>query len=102
MKIQIISDVHLEFYQSFPRIKKNPGVEIVCLLGDIGYPTERNYRDFLIYLSGLFRVVIVIAGNHEYYNVSKKKEEVDNYINDKVVNIENIHFLNNSTYNLEK
>jgi len=36
--------------------------------GDIGYPTTEIYRSFLYKQADQFEVVLVIAGNHEFYN----------------------------------
>jgi hypothetical protein len=45
MKLQYISDIHLEFFQVHPRFK-------VCapnlvLAGDIGYPKSSIYKEFI-------------------------------------------------------
>ena len=52
VKINYLSDLHLEFYDSldFHKIFKfdNNG-EILCLCGDIGYPEDKIYEDFLNY-----------------------------------------------------
>ncbi len=36
--------------------------------GDIGYPNKENYRAYLLEQADRFEHVLVVAGNHEYYN----------------------------------
>ena len=59
MKLQLLSDLHLETETFDP--KPNPGAEILILAGDID-STWLGYQRF----AGWPVPVIVIAGNHEY------------------------------------
>ncbi len=67
MRIQYISDIHLEFFKVLPKQIVRPVADILCLAGDIGYPFSSLYRDFLKQVSRDFKKVFLIAGNHEYY-----------------------------------
>lgn len=76
MKIQIISDIHLdrngiiadERYSSV----LYPSGEILVLLGDIAPIMSDNYRYFIDFCSSRFRYVIIVLGNHEYKNLPYK------------------------------
>lgn len=74
MKIQIVSDLHLEF--SDVNIKNANGADVLILGGDIMIAEKVlkpeseygiRFRDFLKRVSFQFPHVIYIAGNHEFY-----------------------------------
>lgn len=72
MNIQYISDLHLEFL-NISKIDKiikkiTANAPILVLAGDIGNPFKNHYRYFLSKMSLIFNIIIVIAGNHEYYH----------------------------------
>lgn len=100
MKIQYISDIHLEFYSKLPKI--DPIGDVLILAGDIGYPFSVIYKEFLIDMNNKFKKVFLITGNHEFYNCGKNKcktmEEIDDHIRDIIVqsNLNNISYLDNS------
>ena len=103
MKIQYISDIHLELLDS--NTAKNivdlilPQAEILVLAGDIGDPNKTEYTDFLVNVSKKFRKVFIIAGNHEYYgkSVNKTKQILQYVCNDLV----NVSFLDNTYEDFE-
>jgi hypothetical protein len=100
--LQCISDLHLEkndiYEQDFVNILK-PVSEIVILGGDIGNPFTEIYEKFVCYCSKNFTVVLIIAGNHEYYG--NTIQETDEKMNNLCVGngIGNVHYLNNKTFN---
>lgn len=65
-KFQVISDTHLE------KMSGNivPDIEALCpyliLAGDIGYPNQTTYWDFIEDASRKFELVFLILGNKEY------------------------------------
>lgn len=66
--MQVVSDIHLEHKKAkaaLPEIEVN--CDILCLLGDIGYPFLDGYKEFIGYQSKRFKNIIVVAGNHEFY-----------------------------------
>ena len=74
MKIQIVSDLHLEF--SDINIQNTKGANVLILGGDIMLAEKVlkpeseygvRFRDFLKRVSFQFPHVIYIAGNHEFY-----------------------------------
>jgi predicted phosphodiesterase len=72
MRIQILSDVHLELRQ-FGCIAANTfpaTAPVLALLGDIGDPSSLAYADFLLAQAERFDTVLVLCGNHEYYGRS--------------------------------
>lgn len=75
MKIQIVSDLHLEFSDYF--IKNENNADVLILGGDIMLAEKIllpeselgiRFRDFLKRVSFQFPHVIYIAGNHEFYS----------------------------------
>lgn len=112
MRIQYISDIHLEFYKTLKSIPSIPvEAPILVLAGDVGYPTLPIYWEFLERCSAEFKHVILITGNHEYYhtNTAIKKGRIltirmiDELIRSELERrrLSNIHFLHNSSVILE-
>lgn len=66
MRIQYASDLHLEFNRS--DIVLEPVAPVLVLAGDIGDPTSAQYRAFLADCARRWEHVVVVAGNHEFYN----------------------------------
>ena len=82
----MISDLHLEFHPTINNLSdlsskvpslfegiNNPNKGqtrdiILILAGDVGYPTEKNYWNFIEDCASKYKHVIYICGNHEYYN----------------------------------
>lgn len=98
MKIQYISDIHLEFMKdylvnSFINSIK-PCADILILAGDIGNPYQQRYKIFLEHVNTNFKKIFIIAGNHEYYK--NNIENTKKYIKDIVSEYKNISFLDNS------
>jgi Icc-related predicted phosphoesterase len=84
MKIQIHSDLHLEFEQYYPV----PEADILVLAGDIIVAHFLNsngelytrFKDFFKYISSNFKKTYYVLGNHEFYKSSI--EMVKDYIQD--------------------
>jgi predicted phosphodiesterase len=75
MKVQLVSDLHLEFSDCFD-IKNENNADVLILGGDIMLAEKVlkpeseygiRFRDFLKRMSFQFPHVIYIAGNHEFY-----------------------------------
>lgn len=96
MKFHYMSDLHLEFKEH--KLKNFDECDGLILAGDIGYPTEKIYFDFLQTASNLFKYVFVIKGNHENYNsdVSTTDENISNVCS----NFDNVHYLNNTFFDI--
>lgn len=72
MRINYLSDLHLEFADNYSFLKRNPLLvtgEILILAGDIGYLNDDNYvtHPFWDWASESYKQVIVLPGNHEFY-----------------------------------
>ena len=98
MKIQYISDIHLEFMKdnlvnTFINSIK-PCANILILAGDIGNPYQQRYKTLLEYVNNKFKKIFIIAGNHEYY--SNRVENTKDTIKKICKNYENVSFLDNS------
>jgi Icc-related predicted phosphoesterase len=115
MKIQLVSDLHLEFEDV--NIKNESNADVLILSGDIlvaddlrnqpadlsladipdeGYGRARRalrYRDFFLRVSFQFEHVIYIMGNHEHYH--GKFDKSAGIIRETIgyLNIHNIHLL---------
>ena len=108
--IQIVSDLHLEFsgvYQKMEEQDRFPtgNAPILCLLGDIGYPHGDKgdvYWQFVDKMIDRFQYIIIITGNHEYYQ--NEYHTVNDLIKQKLSNNDKYHnkvfFLNNETLEL--
>jgi DNA repair exonuclease SbcCD nuclease subunit len=71
MKIQICSDLHLEFASNKNWLKHHPLIpkgDILIIAGDT-YHLDKDYKnlDFISKVSESFEQVYIIPGNHEYY-----------------------------------
>jgi DNA repair exonuclease SbcCD nuclease subunit len=104
MKIQIVSDLHLEF--SDINIRNTNGADVLILSGDIlvaekllrPNSAEGNVaRDFLKRASFQFPHVVYIAGNHEFYNSGKFYQTVDDLRNYCSTQFNNVYFLERDT-----
>ena len=76
LKIQYASDLHLEMYTNRDEISDNPIIpvgDVLVLAGDITKMNDSHYSDQIFdYFSEKWKLVIMIPGNHEYYNADYK------------------------------
>jgi predicted MPP superfamily phosphohydrolase len=110
INFKVISDIHLEFYRGkkYLNLLKNilhafqnsNNNDFLLLSGDIGrVDTEHHYQQyshFLENMSRVFKNVIMIPGNHEYYG--SFIFETEKKLSDIVKNFKNVNLLNNSVY----
>ncbi|KAJ6248603.1 ser/thr protein phosphatase superfamily [Anaeramoeba flamelloides] len=81
VKLQIASDMHLEMLRKEEELLEysqnliQAKGDILALLGDIGDPFQDGYANFLIHLSNSFKLILVIAGNHEYYHIHSQEKD---------------------------
>ena len=112
MKIDVISDIHLDFYARFNRVKteafveklikskKDKIFEVLVIAGDIGH---YNYDNLYLIklLSKFYKKIFITWGNHDLYLLSSRYTEKYNYnsfnrLNEfkkMLKNIENVTFL---------
>ena len=75
LRIQIASDLHLEFYSQNdpPRFTDIlvPDAPVLALLGDISVISDpialEHYERFLTEAAGIFERILILLGNHEFY-----------------------------------
>jgi len=123
MKIQLVSDLHLEFEDIF--IKNENNADVLILSGDIlvvddlrnqpadlswkdvedsGFQRAKRclrYRDFFSRVSFQFPHVIYVMGNHEHYH--GKFDQTADIIRQTLgyLNINNIYLLDNETKDID-
>ena len=109
MKIQVVSDLHLDFS---PFVIQNEGAEVLVLAGDIveaihlhKVPFEqknetpvthsqiiaKRFRDFISDASLKFEQIVVVAGNHEFYD-GRWYDSID-WIREEYHKYPNVQFL---------
>jgi len=111
MKIQIVSDLHLEYRSKKIYDILVPSAPILCMVGDICVCGNKEdfdkFINFLDYFHTKFEAIVHVAGNHEYYtgehaspeelaentmtNIDKKLKKLGRQYN-------NYFYLNNSTW----
>lgn len=100
MLLQYLSDLHLETLTSSEARKLIesilPVAPVLVLAGDLGNPFSSFYKDLFEHVSSRFKVVFVVAGNHEFYG--KELEETLEQIEKVTSQFENVIFLNESSY----
>lgn len=79
MKIQYMSDLHLEFSDNSRWMKHNElpvTGDVLVLAGDIFYLKDKTapVMNFWKWASKNYRQVLIVPGNHEYYNYSDVME----------------------------
>lgn len=115
MELQIISDIHVEFWNSKDKFNFiTPVAPILILAGDIGCcgadEDFEQYKKFINELLPKYKYIIIIAGNHEYwYNPDERKRPpditntmlgVDKKIYNYCKTSPKLHYLNNSSIQL--
>lgn len=97
MKVAYCSDLHLEFYNGvYPDLFTD--AEVLILAGDICEARYiKKHIEFFKSLCNFYDHVIYVAGNHEFYRTELNKC----YAALKQINIDNLHFLQNDTVEIE-
>lgn len=70
IRLQILSDLHLESPAAYDIYDINPKAPFLALLGDIGYVRDDGFFPFLRKQLANFRVVFLVLGYHEAYHSS--------------------------------
>jgi len=95
MKIFQVSDIHLEYLKEIPSINEWPHADILCLCGDIGN-LEINpslFETFLQKCKEKYSEILLIPGNHEYYQSNCNLRMADRKLQDLCESC-GVHFLN--------
>jgi predicted phosphodiesterase len=94
MKFQYLSDLHLEHGN---KVVIDSCAEYLILAGDIGDPNN-DYFSFFEKISPKFKLIFVIAGNHEYYARKRSMSETEKLIAEILGKFKNIIYLQNNVY----
>ena len=97
---QYASDLNLE--KGFKRsiIPKKP---FLILAGDIGYPRDIEYKNFLYSMSVYFEKIFVLSGNHEYDTCKNGNfNEIDTIIEEICTGKNNLFYLQKKLFIIEE
>jgi len=99
MRIREMSDVHLEFAMMEITPLPNDDETILVVAGDLGVVSKpQRILSFLKQASQMFRAVIYVFGNHEFYlggSLTHSREILKQLI--KAEGLDNVHLLENET-----
>jgi predicted phosphodiesterase len=100
LKIQFLSDLHLEFRNNYKNLFNFSG-DILCLAGDIsacGNPEDLSkFIEFIKYVCSKYSYIFHVPGNHEYYNSegsSATMFQIENIFRNLDKEISNYYFMN--------
>ncbi|KAI8815528.1 Metallo-dependent phosphatase-like protein [Fimicolochytrium jonesii] len=99
-RLQIVSDLHLEFYLKKPLPEFTRHGDDLALLGDIGKPWEPTYKNFIEREASRFDNVFLLLGNHEYYHRYAPVENILAEAEKVAACFQNVHLLERSTFDL--
>lgn len=91
MTIDILSDLHLDFYFPadnvqtdaiksifdpifFDNKKRNPG-DVLVIAGDLGHSNSQNMEVLKIFQQEYYKYIVCVLGNHDYYLLNNSQEK---------------------------
>ena len=80
MRLQLISDLHTEFYD-MPKVNQIPlaeNLDVLVIAGDLVVPARQHpkvVRRVIQYFSDKVPYILYVSGNHEYYGGSREQVE---------------------------
>lgn len=112
VSVQIASDLHLEHVDAETILKLfneefrnnffgkiiNPSAEILVLAGDIGLPSSSIYRMFIGWCSEKFNQVLLVSGNHEYFNQTLDTDQIDALISNICYSYGNVIYMQKKVF----
>ncbi len=114
LPLQIVSDLHLEFHQEKQKFNfVKPAADILVLLGDICCCVSKVdfdvFERFITEILPLYKLIIFVAGNHEYYISKSETPTSESTIKATSIKIKDffkktspkLAFLNNNTLRLK-
>ncbi|MDH5450871.1 MAG: metallophosphoesterase family protein [Candidatus Bathyarchaeota archaeon] len=95
MKIQVLSDLHIEF--EYYTVKVVEETDVLVMAGD--FTVAKYLREIEAFARLIKKPIVYVAGNHDYYygvfnRVNETLEQLD-------CDISNFHFLNNGRVEIE-
>lgn len=105
LSIQVFSDTHTECIpqEKFLKYKNDKNTDnlwkdfvtinsdVIALVGDIGNPVLESYWSFIEYISKRCKIVLLVAGNHEYWGSDITTTET--LIRENIKKYDNVRFL---------
>jgi len=101
VKIDIISDLHLDFYFNETKQKKeevylktldiwfkDKKSYILVIAGDLGHYNAQTEKIVKIIQKNYYKNVVCVLGNHDYYLLSKRQRNI--YLNDSMNKVRNL------------
>lgn len=77
MKVQILSDIHVEFHgdggRAFVESRDPRGVDVLIVAGDLALARDESLERTIEGLCARYPHVIFVAGNHEYYGTNRQR-----------------------------
>ena len=95
MKIQVVSDLHLEFSDTEKKFDNPNAADLLVLSGDIIVAKKGDPHGFFARIADHYQDIVYVAGNHEYYGGTWDKTL--DLVRAVVAPYSNIHFLENQT-----
>ena len=102
MKLRIMSDLHNEFGRLDVPEMGWENEQVLVLAGDVGLFSDTfDYCEFLFELSPRFKKILVVPGNHEFYNGDMEHDlnEVQKEIESS--KYDNIHIMDDNTIDID-
>jgi Icc-related predicted phosphoesterase len=93
MKIQIVSDLHLEFHRDYPELFELPktDADVIVLAGDVDVGFEKEFKFCQHLIDTHEKPVIFVLGNHSFYATNADVQTIRNQW--KAVDVPNLHYL---------
>jgi len=107
MKFQVISDIHLEYYNILPEIKNffNIAAPNLILAGDICYYKHPNFMLFFDKINQLYDNIFFVPGNHDYYAHNDIPncgfDQIDYMVKENLKKYKNVHLIQNSIFEFD-
>lgn len=98
MYIRLLSDLHIEICEYEVEPTPQDSETVLILAGDCGLYKHIEYADFVQELAGRFRIILLVAGNHEWYS-GKMHTERDKF--EARVDRPNVWILQNNSVEID-
>jgi Icc-related predicted phosphoesterase len=107
VKLQLISDLHTEFYQGPKHVFRNveivPDLDFLVVAGDsvvFSSQPDQTVKPVFKFFAEHARHVVLVEGNHEYYTAISS-ERIQQRMGNMVARYKNVHWLRNSEIKLD-
>lgn len=105
MKIQIVSDLHLEFAENKGRFKVNKKADLLIIAGDLGCGHDRQL-DFIKSVSSQVPTILILGNHDPMWSTLKETKEFWNnvdlkgfyFLDNQTIEINGIHFIGSTLW----